>query len=128
MLEKICQIFFSNFQKFQKSPNFEIVFDSPTRSASFGERQLVLSLKIYSWRRFSRTVTNQNQPIMTSLWRQFTAHLPGPQRFLSSGCAKLIKKGVYKVWWRYLLLFLSYGTMDGVGFPTTQWGAGQLSQ
>ena len=66
--QNILMTIFTNFQKFQ---NMRPQFDSHVQSACCAENQVALSLKLYSWRWFPRTlIFDRNRENMTSIWRQ----------------------------------------------------------
>ena len=82
-----------------------LMFDAMSKlHVIFFENQSILSLKLYSWRRFTRTLMfDRNRENMTSLWRLLRPIFQSLWKFLWSGYVKLTKEGIFKVWWRYLL-------------------------
>ena len=97
------------------------------KSTSFGANCSFVSLQLYSWRRFLCTIIfDRSQQNMTSLCRHLRpAH---PPKYLWSGWAKLMKEAAYKIWWQYLLSFLSHRKISRGGrLALPHRGAGQVN-
>ena len=74
---------------------------------------------------------DRNRENMMSLWHHLRLTYYSLKKFLRPGCVKLMKIGVHKIWWQYLLSFLSYGKkVEGGAFrpPPLRGGVNISSQ